>query len=70
MFATSWVDNLVAVGTDVDDTTQLLNGLAMTLRNEWELTIKDGSKELLTNNTHTMTDMQLQDEWQVQNHMD
>ena len=40
----SWVDNLVAVGTDLDDTTQLLDDLATTLRNEWELTIKDGSR--------------------------
>ena len=48
----SWVDNLVAVGAAVDDTKQLLNGLATTLQHELEMAIQDGSKQLLTNNTH------------------
>jgi hypothetical protein len=66
----SWVDNLVAVGTDLDDTTHLLDDLATVLRNEWELTIKKDSRQLLTNTNGTLTNTQLENDWKVHDHMD
>ena len=45
----SWVDNLIGMADDSDDAVQLMNGLEQQLATQWDLTIKQGSKELTSN---------------------